>query len=94
MRSCGGCDGIYIFGSFWCWNGKESVFEAALGDVVTATRQRGVPGGAWVPISAECAAVLLHSRWKDVEAFEAHAKLPHTEKFLERVESCWRSRGM
>ena len=26
------------------------------------------------------------SRWKDVEAFERHAELPHTVRFLETAE--------
>jgi len=29
---------LYIFGRFLVLDGKESVFEAALGEVVTATR--------------------------------------------------------
>ena len=28
----------------------------------------------------------IHSRWKDEAAFERHAGLPHTVRFLERVE--------
>jgi len=28
----------------------------------------------------------IHSRWKDEAAFENHAELPHTVRFLERVE--------
>ncbi len=28
----------------------------------------------------------IHSRWKDEAAFEVHAGLPHTVRFLERVE--------
>ena len=28
----------------------------------------------------------IHSRWKDEAAFEYHASLPHTVRFLERVE--------
>ena len=27
----------------------------------------------------------VHSRWKDEEAFEIHAAMPHTLHFLERV---------
>ena len=27
----------------------------------------------------------IHSRWKDEAAFEIHADLPHTVRFLERV---------
>ena len=28
----------------------------------------------------------VHSRWKDEAAFENHAQLPHTVRFIERVE--------
>ena len=28
----------------------------------------------------------IHSRWKDEAAFEVHAGLPHTVRFLERVQ--------
>jgi quinol monooxygenase YgiN len=27
----------------------------------------------------------IHSRWKDEPAFESHAALPHTQRFVERV---------
>ena len=78
---------LYIFGRFLVRDGQEHAFEAALREVVTLTQAE--PG---------CVEVhgyrgvrnprlyYLHSRWRDVEVFETHAKLPHTEKFLERVE--------
>ena len=28
----------------------------------------------------------IHSRWTDEEAFDIHASLPHTVRFIERVE--------
>ena len=28
----------------------------------------------------------IHSRWKDEDAFELHAELPHTVRFIETVE--------
>ena len=78
---------LYIFGRFLVLDGKESVFEAALGEVVKATRAKAgcleVHGYRGV---RNARLYYLHSRWRDVEAFEAHAKLPHTEKFLELVE--------
>jgi quinol monooxygenase YgiN len=78
---------LYIFGKFLVLDGKESVFEAALGEVVTATRAEAgcveVHGYRGV---RNARLYYLHSRWKDAEVFEAHAKLPHTERFLERVE--------
>jgi quinol monooxygenase YgiN len=78
---------LYIFGRFLVLDGKESAFEAALGEVVTATRAETgcveVHGYRGV---RNARLYYLHSRWKDVETFELHAKLPHTEKFLGRVE--------
>lgn len=29
----------------------------------------------------------IHSRWVDEAAFQAHAELPHTRRFLERVDA-------
>jgi quinol monooxygenase YgiN len=78
---------LYIFGRFLVMDGKESAFEEALRDVVLATRAEAgcleVHGYRGV---RNPRLYYLHSRWKDVEVFEAHAKLPHTENFLERVE--------
>ena len=28
----------------------------------------------------------IHSRWKDEASFEVHAELPHTVRFIERME--------
>jgi quinol monooxygenase YgiN len=78
---------LYIFGRFLVRDGQESSFEEALHEVVTATRAEAgcfeVHGYRGV---RNARLYYLHSRWKDVEVFEAHAKLPHTEKFLEKVE--------
>lgn len=77
---------LYIFGRFLVRAGEENAFESALGEVVAATRAEAgcleVHGYRAVRNSR---LYYLHSRWRDVEVFEAHAKLPHTEKFLERV---------
>lgn len=78
---------LYIFGKFLVRDGQESTFEEALRDVVTATRAEAgcleVHGYRSV---RNARLYYLHSRWKDVESFELHAKLPHTERFLEQVE--------
>jgi quinol monooxygenase YgiN len=29
----------------------------------------------------------IHSRWVDADAFQKHAELPHTVRFLERVDA-------
>jgi quinol monooxygenase YgiN len=77
---------LYIFGRFLVRVDEQRAFEAALRDVVAATRAEAgcleVHGYRSV---RNARLYYLHSRWKDVEVFEAHAKLPHTENFLERV---------
>jgi quinol monooxygenase YgiN len=78
---------LYIFGRFLVLDGKESAFEDALREVVTATRAEAGCAEVHGYRSVRNARLYyLHSRWKDVQVFEAHAKLPHTEKFLEQVE--------
>jgi len=78
---------LYIFGRFEVRAGEEQAFESALREVVVATRAEAgcleVHGYRSV---RDARVFYLHSRWKDVEVFEAHAKLPHTVKFLARVE--------
>ena len=78
---------LYIFGKFLVLDGKESTFEEALGEVVTLTRaEAGCTEVHGYRSVRNARLYYLHSRWRDVESFETHAKLPHTEKFLERVE--------
>ncbi len=78
---------LYIFGKFLVRAGEEQNFEAALREVVLATRaEAGCVEVHGYRSVRNARLYYLHSRWRDVEVFEAHAKLPHTEKFLERVE--------
>jgi quinol monooxygenase YgiN len=78
---------LYIFGKFLVRDGEENTFEDALREVVTATRAEAGCAEVHGYRSVRNARLYyLHSRWKDVQVFEAHAKLPHTEKFLEQVE--------
>jgi quinol monooxygenase YgiN len=78
---------LYIFGRFLVLDGKESAFEAALGDVVTSTRaEAGCVEVHGYRSVRNARLYYLHSRWKDAKVFEVHAKLPHTENFLEKVE--------
>jgi len=78
---------LYIFGRFLVLEGRDGDFETALREVVVATRgEAGCVEVHGYRAVRSARLYYLHSRWKDVEVFEAHAKLPHTEKFLERVE--------
>jgi quinol monooxygenase YgiN len=79
---------LFIFGRFHAREGEEDAVAAAMRDM------RG-------PVSAEagCLAIeyfrstrdprlfYVHSRWVDEAAFDVHAGLPHTIRFLERVEA-------
>jgi quinol monooxygenase YgiN len=79
---------LFVFARFHAKPGKEGEVAEALNDVIVPTREE--PG---------CLAIhafrsvrdpqlfYIHSRWKDEEAFDLHATLPHTVRFVERVEA-------
>jgi quinol monooxygenase YgiN len=78
---------LFIFARFHAREGQETAVAAALREVVAPSRQE--PG--CVAISAyratrEPRLFYIHSRWVDEAAFEAHAELPHTVRFLERIQ--------
>ena len=78
---------IFIFARFHARLGNENAVEEALRDVLPSTRQES----GCLNIHAfrsirEPQVFYIHSRWKDEAAFEKHARLPHTLRFIERVE--------
>jgi quinol monooxygenase YgiN len=78
---------IFIFARFHATTGSESALKEALRQVVLASREE-----------AGCLAIdsfrsirdpqlfFIHSQWKDEAAFDQHATLPHTLRFIEAVE--------
>ncbi len=78
---------LFIFARFHSREGQEADVAAALSDVVGSTRAE--PGclaiGAYRSIR-DPRLFWIHSRWIDEAAFEAHAELPHTLRFLERIQ--------
>ena len=77
---------LYIFAKFHVREGVESQAEEALREVVEASREE--PG--CVEIHGyrgikDARVLYIHSTWKDAAAFELHATLPHTVRFLERI---------
>ena len=78
---------MFIFARFHATTGNESAVKEALRQVVLASRQE--PG---------CLAIdsfrsirdpqlfFIHSHWKHEAAFDQHATLPHTGRFIEVVE--------
>jgi quinol monooxygenase YgiN len=79
---------IYIFARFHSREGKEHEVADAIRTVLPQTAAE--PGclaiQAFRSIRDE-RLFFIHSRWKDEAAFELHAALPHTVRFLERVEA-------
>ena len=78
---------LFIFARFHTREGQEDAVAASLREVVQVTR--GEPG--CVAIAAfhstrEPRLFYIHSRWADEAAFDRHAGLPHTLRFLERVQ--------
>ena len=79
---------LYIFGRFHARAGAAAGVEAALRAVVPPSRSE--PG--CVSIHAYRSArdprlFHIHSRWIDEAAFETHATLPHTVRFIEEVQA-------
>jgi quinol monooxygenase YgiN len=82
----GGTMEIYIFARFHVREGMEGETEKALREVVKFSREEA----GCVNIHAYRAIrdgrlYYIHSTWKDADAFELHARLPHTVRFLERI---------
>jgi quinol monooxygenase YgiN len=77
---------LFIFARFHALEGQNAAVAAALRETVEPSRQE-----------AGCLAInafrstrdprlfYIHSRWVDEAAFETHALMPHTIRFLERV---------
>ena len=77
---------LYIFARFHARDGQDANVASAIGDVVRATREE--PGCRAINGFRSTHDPLLfhiHSRWVDEAAFDRHATLPHTVRFLDRV---------
>ena len=78
---------IFIFARFHARAGNGPAVQEALREVVAATREEdGCLGINAFRGIRDPQLFYVHSRWKDEAAFEIHAGLPHTAKFMERVE--------
>jgi len=78
---------LHIFARFHARPGNEAALADTLRAVVAPTREE--PG--CVSINAfrstrDPQLHFIHSRWTDAAAFERHAGLPHTVRFIERVQ--------
>jgi len=78
---------ITIFARFHARPGMEEAVAAALLEVAAPSREE--PG--CISLSdfqsiRDPRLFFVYSRWKDEAAFELHAQLPHTVRFLEKIE--------
>jgi quinol monooxygenase YgiN len=77
---------IFIFARFQARPGEGSAVERALREVVVATREEdGCLGIHAFRALRDPQVFYIHSQWKDEAAFETHARLAHTVKFVECV---------
>jgi quinol monooxygenase YgiN len=78
---------LYIFGRFHARAGQESAVAQALREVAGPTREEpGCCGYGAFRSSRDPRLFYVHSRWTDEAAFDRHAGLPHTVRFLATVE--------
>jgi len=78
---------LVIFARFHARPGSESAVAEAMRDGLAPTREE--PGCLSIHhfrSIRDPQLFYIHSRWKDEAAFEVHAGLPHTVRFLEQVE--------
>jgi quinol monooxygenase YgiN len=79
---------LVIFARFHARPGHEDAVADALLDVAAPSREEpGCLGIHAFRSIRDPRLFFIHSRWKDEGAFERHAALPHTVRFVERVES-------
>ena len=79
---------LFIFGRFHARPGDERAVEEALRDVVGPSRaEAGCLSIQAFRSARDPRLFYIHSRWVDEVAFDQHAGLPHTVRFIERVQT-------
>ena len=78
---------MFIFTRFDSQPGRSGAFEEVLREVVAASRKEEGCLSIHAFRSIRNSNVFyIHSRWKDEAAFDTHASLPHTLRFIEQAE--------
>jgi quinol monooxygenase YgiN len=79
---------LVIFARFHAREGSEAAVEAAVREVTSITRELEPGCLAIAPYRSvrDPRLFFIHSRWVDESAFDLHATLPHTVRFLTRVQ--------
>jgi quinol monooxygenase YgiN len=78
---------LFLFARFRARPGSEDAVRDAILDVLAPSRaEPGCLGIRAFRSLRDPRLFYVHSRWKDEAAFDVHAGLPHTVRFIERVE--------
>ncbi len=78
---------LFIFARFHARAGNENGVEEAMGDLLVPSRgEAGCLSIHSFRSIKDPRLFYIHSRWTNEGAFEIHARLPHTVRFIERVE--------
>lgn len=74
---------LYIFAEFRARAGSEELLARAIAEVLGPTSREGgcLSIGAF-RAKNDVGRFFIHSRWRDEQAFEHHATLAHTERFI------------
>jgi len=78
---------LFIFARFYARPGDDGAVAEGLLEVLGPSREE--PGCLSIHAfrsTRDPRLFYIHSSWKDEAAFEHHASLPHTLRFVERVE--------
>ena len=78
---------VFLFARLHARPGRQHEVQQAMRDVQEPTRQEAgcLDYGAYRSVR-DADEFYIHSRWQDAAAFERHATLPHTRRFVEAVE--------
>jgi quinol monooxygenase YgiN len=83
-----GSNELFIFARFHAQAGHErEVAEALSEEVPLARAEAGCLSIHAFRAARDPQLFFIHSCWKDEKAFELHATLPHTTRFIERVSA-------
>lgn len=77
---------MFIFARFHAREGQDAAVAAALRDVIGPSRAE--PGCLAINAfrsTRDPRLYYIHSRWLDEAAFESHALMQHTVRFIDRV---------
>jgi quinol monooxygenase YgiN len=79
---------LFIFARFHAKEGLQDAVAASIQEVLGPTRQE--PGCLAIDAfraTRDPRLFYIHSRWKDEAAFDHHAQLPHTVRFVDRIRT-------